>query len=182
MSIKDFFFDRTVVVGDDLDDPNGMTTIHPSLVYVTIKTLIVLFFWLSLLEGADIVLNKIMPKEFASTLRILPEISRWYYTVCIAWAVYTVLQVICESMTISQREVLYQNGILSRKSEAIPITAVASVRIDRSLTQRLFGVGNVMIASPGTSAYEIQIANVANPLAVGEKIKSMTNRYGGDPK
>ena len=182
MSIKELFLDRTVVIGDDLDDPNNITIVRPSLVYATVRVLVVLFFWLSLLEGTNMFLNWCVPSEFISILQVLPKLSRWYYVVCIAWAVYTILQTLSESMTISRREVLYQKGILSRKSESVPIMAVASVRVDRSLTQRLFGVGDVMVASPGTGSYEIQITNVAYPLAVGERIKSAANRNGGGPK
>lgn len=52
-------------------------------------------------------------------------------------------------LTITDQEVRYEKGILSKTRKEIRLPAIRSVRVHQSLSQRIFGTGDVEIYSAG---------------------------------
>lgn len=72
-------------------------------------------------------------------------------------------------LTITDREVRYEKGILSKTRKEIRLPAIRSVRVHQSLGQRIFGTGNIEIYSAGDLP-EI----VANGMPDPHRIRELT--------
>lgn len=68
-------------------------------------------------------------------------------------------------------EVTLEEGLFSKKSVEIGMPQIRSIEIHQTVFQRLLGVGDIMIASSGTEAYEIKIKGIENPKDVREMIQ-----------
>jgi uncharacterized membrane protein YdbT with pleckstrin-like domain len=63
----------------------------------------------------------------------------------------------------------YESGVLSKTTRTIQISKVQDVRADRTLGQRLMGVGDVSIETAGETS-RLTLPNVDHPQAVVDAI------------
>ncbi|HTQ53451.1 MAG TPA: PH domain-containing protein [Bryobacteraceae bacterium] len=76
----------------------------------------------------------------------------------------------------------YQVGALSRTTRNISLPKVQDARVDQSVTQRMFGVGNLAIETAG-EASRLTLRNVDNPQQVADEILAAShNAPGGQPR
>ena len=71
----------------------------------------------------------------------------------------------------------YECGFLSRSTRTIPISKVQDVRVDQSLGQRMFGVGNVSIETAGGTS-RLTVKNLDCPQAVADEIMDASGKGG----
>jgi uncharacterized membrane protein YdbT with pleckstrin-like domain len=67
-----------------------------------------------------------------------------------------------------------ETGILSKNTKDVFISDVRTIDVKQSLFQRIVGIGDVMIATAGTSGYEDMARGLPNPKRVRDTI--MTRR------
>lgn len=70
-----------------------------------------------------------------------------------------------ERLALSEREVLFERGLLSKQRTEIALSSIRAVRISQSLSQRLFDVGNVELFSAGDVA-EIAVRSMPRPARI----------------
>jgi uncharacterized membrane protein YdbT with pleckstrin-like domain len=67
-----------------------------------------------------------------------------------------------ERLALSDSQVLFEKGLLSKQRTEISLASIRAVRISQSLWQRLFNVGNVELFSAGDVA-EIAVRSMPDP-------------------
>jgi len=75
-----------------------------------------------------------------------------------------------EVLTITQDELHYVRGILSKSRSEIRLSSIRSLQVDQSLFQRMFGTGDIKIYTAGDNP-EIVVAGMPNPHEIRELIK-----------
>ncbi len=73
-------------------------------------------------------------------------------------------------LTVTENEILYEEGLLSKVRSEINIDSVRTIRISQSFFQRIFGVGSVEIFTAGDNA-EIIAKGLPEPNRVRELVK-----------
>lgn len=73
---------------------------------------------------------------------------------------------LAKKITIDNRRVTLQSGVLSKDERSIPLGRVQDVGVRQSLLGRMFNYGNVRIESAGGGSTEIQMNNVSNPRSI----------------
>lgn len=71
--------------------------------------------------------------------------------------------------TMTTDRLRYETGFASKSTRTIQLSKVQDVRVDQSLAQRMYGVGNISIETAG-EASRLVLANVDNPHAVADEI------------
>lgn len=79
------------------------------------------------------------------------------------------VQVKSRLITITDRELRYETGLLSKTHNEMRLDAIRSVRVHQSLWQRMFGTGNVEVYSAGDTP-EIVIKGAPDPARVRELV------------
>lgn len=74
-------------------------------------------------------------------------------------------------LTITDREILFEQGLLSKERSEVSVSSVRTVRIKQSFFNRIFGVGAVEIFTAGDSP-EIVIAGLPEPNKIRELINN----------
>ena len=63
----------------------------------------------------------------------------------------------------------YESGMTSKSTRTIQLSKVQDVRVDQSMSQRIFNVGNISIETAG-EASRLTIVNVDKPQALADEI------------
>ena len=72
-------------------------------------------------------------------------------------------------MTIAGDKLRYESGFLSKSTRTIQLTKVQDVRVDQTLGQRIFGVGNLSIETAGETS-RLTVSNIDGPQEVADAI------------
>ena len=73
----------------------------------------------------------------------------------------------------------YETGMAAKTTRNIQLSKIQDVRIDQSVSQRLFGVGNISIETAGETS-RLRIANVDDPQKVADEIMT-ASQHGSAP-
>jgi uncharacterized membrane protein YdbT with pleckstrin-like domain len=71
--------------------------------------------------------------------------------------------------TIAGDKLRYEVGALSRSTRNISLTKVQDVRVDQTVMQRMFGVGDISIETAGETS-RLTLRNIDQPQAVADQI------------
>lgn len=79
----------------------------------------------------------------------------------------------CKSsrLTVDERDILFEEGLLSKKRAEFGIEGVRTVRVNQSFFNRIFGVGTIQIYTAGDNP-EIEARGMPEPNRVRELIKA----------
>jgi uncharacterized membrane protein YdbT with pleckstrin-like domain len=80
--------------------------------------------------------------------------------------------------TIAGDKLRYEVGALSKSTRNISLPKVQDARVDQSVMQRMFGVGNLSIETAG-EASRLTIRNVDRPQAVADEILAASHNTAG---
>jgi uncharacterized membrane protein YdbT with pleckstrin-like domain len=69
--------------------------------------------------------------------------------VLLRWSVRSVLFWLTTRYVVTNRRVLMRNGVLSRTGRDVPLTRINDVSFSRTMVERLFGSGTLVIESAG---------------------------------
>jgi uncharacterized membrane protein YdbT with pleckstrin-like domain len=73
------------------------------------------------------------------------------------------------ALTVTENEIMYERGILSKDRTAVSLRHVRSVHITQGLINRLLGVGTIQISTAGDLP-EFTIADLPDPHVIREAI------------
>ncbi len=80
------------------------------------------------------------------------------------------IQTRAEKLTITENEILYEVGIMSKESCELNISQIRTTNIKQTFLQRIFGVGTIEIYTTGDTP-EFRASGMADPHVVREIIK-----------
>jgi uncharacterized membrane protein YdbT with pleckstrin-like domain len=80
--------------------------------------------------------------------------------------------------TIAGDKLRYEVGVLSKTTRNISLPKVQDVRVDQSVTQRIFNVGSLAIETAG-EASRLTIANMDRPQHVADEILAASHNTAG---
>lgn len=72
-------------------------------------------------------------------------------------------------VTITGDKLRYESGVLGKSTRTIQLSKIQDVRVDQSLSQRVFSVGNVSIETAGESS-RFTLENIDGPQQVADLI------------
>ena len=75
------------------------------------------------------------------------------------------------SWSLTSDRLIERRGLLSSHRREMELADVRSIEVDRSLSQRLLGVGNVMIASAASADFIIRLWDVPDPEHIAEMLR-----------
>jgi membrane protein YdbS with pleckstrin-like domain len=75
------------------------------------------------------------------------------------------------SWSLTSDRLIERRGFLARHRREMELADVRSIEVDRSLTQRMLGLGNVMIASAASSDFLIRMQDIPDPERVAEILR-----------
>ncbi|MGA2133618.1 MAG: PH domain-containing protein [Bryobacteraceae bacterium] len=149
------------------------TVIRPTLKFIKLGYAVVL-----LVIAAAVVLASMLPQDDA---RYRP----WAFglpVLLLIWPVRRHIQRQFTKATIAGDRLRYEVGMLSKSTRNISLPKVQDARVDQSVTQRMFGVGNLAIETAG-EASRLTLRNVDNPQQVADEILAAShNAPGGQLK
>lgn len=112
------------------------------------------------------------PIGFIASLLLIPVfgvgllILLWWYLQCKA-----------STLTVKERDILYEKGLLSKSRVEFGIAGVRTVRVNQTFFDRIFGVGSIQIYTSGDQP-EIEVKGMPDPNRVRELIKAQQNGSG----
>jgi len=75
--------------------------------------------------------------------------------------------------TVTTQRIIVRKGIISRFTSEIRLRDIRNIRLQQSITQRLFSLGDIYIASAGTSGVEIVFLGISSPKKWKDKINEL---------
>jgi len=77
------------------------------------------------------------------------------------------------TLTVTNKRTIQRTGLFSRKTTEVLHRDVRNIEINQSISQRMFGVGSIGIASAGQAGIEIQFAGIRDP----DGVKALIDRF-----
>lgn len=105
------------------------------------------------------------------------NISPWYAAfaaVLLLWPAARQLRRRMTKITITGDKLRYESGFLSKSTRTIQLSKVQDVRVDQSLPQRMFGVGELSIETAG-EASRLTVHNLDDPQAIADHIVEVSH-------
>lgn len=75
------------------------------------------------------------------------------------------------SWSLTSERLIERTGLFSSRRRELELGDIRSVEIDRRLSQRLFGVGTVTVASAASADFMIRLEDIADPEGVAETLR-----------
>src|SRR5215469_2987025 len=75
------------------------------------------------------------------------------------------------SWSLTSDRLIERQGLLASHRREMELADVRSIEVDRSFSQRLFGIGNVMIASAASADFMIKLRDVPDPERIAEILR-----------
>jgi uncharacterized membrane protein YdbT with pleckstrin-like domain len=75
------------------------------------------------------------------------------------------------SWSLTSDRLIERRGLLANHRREMELADVRSIEVDRSLTQRLLGLGNLLVASAASADFMIKLQDVPDPDRVAEILR-----------
>jgi uncharacterized membrane protein YdbT with pleckstrin-like domain len=98
--------------------------------------------------------------------------------VFLIWPIRRHIQQRFTKATIAGDRLRYEVGAFSKSTRNISLPKVQDARVDQSVLQRMFGIGNLSIETAG-EASRLTIRNVDRPQEVADEILAASHNTGG---
>ncbi len=76
------------------------------------------------------------------------------------------------TLIVTDERVILRKGILAKRTSEVYHTDIRLLQVSQRVSERMFGVGTIRIASAGHAGIEIEVAGIPNP----EKIKEIIDQ------
>jgi membrane protein YdbS with pleckstrin-like domain len=75
------------------------------------------------------------------------------------------------SWSLTSDRLIERRGLLAQRRREMELADVRSIEVDRSLTQRMLGLGNVAVASAASADFMIRLFDIPDPERVAEILR-----------
>lgn len=104
----------------------------------------------------------------------------WHWAFC--WLLIPVIVAVWKRaalvLQVHPDRIVLEKGVLSRDIKEVFISDIRTIDTRQSLLQRFFRIGDLMIATAGTSGYEDIACGLPDPLAIKDLIVAQRRRAG----
>ena len=145
------------------------TVIRPTLKFIKLGYALVLLLIVAAVIGASM-----LPLEYAQYRPWLMGLP----VLLLIWPARRHLTRQFTKATIAGDKLRYEVGALGKSTRNISLPKVQDVRVDQSVTQRMFNVGNLSIETAG-EASRLTIRNIDRPQAVADQILAASHGAAG---
>lgn len=94
------------------------------------------------------------------------------------WPIQRLIRRRAVKLTITPDKLYWESGFISKATRIIQIPKIQDVRVNQTIHQRMFNVGDVWIETAGESS-RLTLHNVDAPRALADRIIELENRAGG---
>jgi len=140
-------------------------TIKPTAKFLKAGTAIAVLVFLALEIGCLVSWNE---KVGSPWIMIAPALL-------LLWPAARGLRRLWTTTTVTGDRLRYEIGAISKSTRTIQLSKVQDVRVDQSLMQRLFNIGNLSIETAG-EASRLTVHNVDDPQALADEIMNRSQR------
>jgi uncharacterized membrane protein YdbT with pleckstrin-like domain len=96
----------------------------------------------------------------------------------LVWPLQRLIRRRVVKLTITPDKLYWESGFISKATRIIQIPKIQDVRVNQTIHQRLFNVGDVWIETAGESS-RLTLHNVDGARALADRIIELENRAGG---
>jgi uncharacterized membrane protein YdbT with pleckstrin-like domain len=115
---------------------------------------------------------------FASNIPGFPVWIAAALTTLLLWPAWRQLRRRFTRLVVSGGKLRYEEGIASRITRSFPLGRIQNVRVDQTLRQRVFKVGDLSIETAGETG-PLRIRNIDDPHEVADAISEAAQQYSG---
>lgn len=145
------------------------TVIRPTMKFIKLGYALVLLLIVGAVVGASLLpLEYEQYRPFVIALPVL----------LVVWPIRRHIRRQFTKATIAGDKLRYEVGILSKSTRNISLPKVQDARVDQSVTQRMFGVGDLSIETAGETS-RLTLRNVDRPQQVAEEILAASHPAAG---
>lgn len=113
-------------------------------------------------------------------LEVRPSWWNFFWHIVFCWLIIPIIVVLWKRaslvLRVTEDKVLLEKGVLSKNNKDIFISDIRTIDVKQTLLQRMFGIGDVMIATAGTSGYEDVAFGVPDPKGIKDLISGQRSR------
>ena len=142
-------------------------TIRPTAKFIMIRTILAVLVFLA------VEIAWFTQWRDNETLRFVPIVA----CVVLIWPLPGALRRQFTKTTIAGDRLHYETGVFSKTTRTIQLSKLQDLRVDQTITQRMFAVGNLSIETAGAASWEA-IRDVDNPQAVADEILNRAHQHG----
>ncbi|HUO29895.1 MAG TPA: PH domain-containing protein [Bryobacteraceae bacterium] len=145
------------------------TVIRPTMKFIKLGYALVLLLIVGAVIGASM-----LPQEDEQYRPVLIGVA----VLLLAWPIRRHVVRQCTKATIAGDRLRYEVGMFGKSTRNISLPKVQDARVDQSVMQRMFGIGNLAIETAGESS-RLTLRNVDHPQKVAEEILAASHTAGG---
>lgn len=115
-----------------------------------------------------------------------PEFSSWFLIIPLIFIVIPLISIFVSYMNLRAREYRFfsdraefYEGFLNINRTVVRYERVTHVTFRKSVWERIWGTGTVMLSTAGTAWQELKISYIRNPEKTYEDIQNILKRYSG---
>ncbi len=106
------------------------------------------------------------------SLALSSEFGIWTWIIAI-FGIYGLVRLWFIEQGLTNKRVIYKEGIIARKTNEMQLTSIETVEIDQSVFGRILGYGSVKVTGRGMS--DLVFTNINDPMDVKRNIESISN-------
>jgi len=76
--------------------------------------------------------------------------------------------------------VTLEKGLFAKNSVEVGMPQIRTIEVRQTVFQRMLGIGDIMIASSGTDAYEIIVPGIEEPKELRDLIQGFQRKTGNN--
>jgi len=111
------------------------------------------------------------------------DLERWLFLLPVLLLFFTLfrhMQRRLEKITLSGDRLKYEAGLFSKSTRTVELEKVQDVRVEQSLTQRMFSIGDLSLETAGGTS-RIAMASIDNPQDVADHILELARAQRTQP-
>ncbi len=85
--------------------------------------------------------------------------------------IFWFLRCVATSLMVTTKRTVFRRGILAKRTNEVRHKDVRNIKVEQSILQRLFGVGDIAISSSGQSEMEIMVSGIPGPQKIADLIR-----------
>jgi len=119
-------------------------------------------------------------------LEVRPSWWNFFWHIVFFWLIIPIIVALWKraglTLRVTDEKVILDKGVLSKNIKEIFISDIRTIDVKQSLLQRIFKIGDIMIATAGTSGYEDVAYGLPDPKGIkdlisGQRKKSRSSNY-----
>lgn len=115
-------------------------------------------------------------------LEARPSWWNFFWHIVLCWLIFPILIALWKKaslvLRVTEGKVILVKGVLSKHSREIFISDIRAIDVKQSFFQRIFGIGDIMIATAGTAGYEDVASGLKNPKDIKDLIIGQRRQRG----